>query len=381
VHKISKSQAWQRTGRAGREAEGSCYRLYSEAEFEAMPLNTVPEILRSNLLSVALQLIALGIDDLANFDFISKPSPEALCAALDELELLGAIRKIKSAQTATNGSIKSPPISNGHEKTINGNGFTNGASNGHHHHHHQSGKNGKNDNSEEEDEVNSYASAKKRKLSALLLSNNEYHHQRYELTAVGKKMAQFPLEPKLAKCVLAAEELGSSEEVLKIVSILSVESVFLSNGGEAASGGGKNDTARLARQKFVSADGDHVTLLNIYRAYVSNKGNGREWCRDHQFDLRNLKMAVDVCKQIREVCARNGVRLVTCQNDTVKIRHALISGFFTNAAEYHKENEYKTVSFVLNDFFIEFSLIIMYRVSKFILGYTLFCFSFRSKLK
>ncbi len=61
VHKISKSQAWQRTGRAGRESNGICYRLFTEAEFESMPLSTVPEILRSNLSSVGLQLIALGI--------------------------------------------------------------------------------------------------------------------------------------------------------------------------------------------------------------------------------------------------------------------------------------------------------------------------------
>ncbi len=60
VHKISKSQAWQRTGRAGRESPGICYRLYTDSDFESMPHSAVPEILRSNLASVALQLIALG---------------------------------------------------------------------------------------------------------------------------------------------------------------------------------------------------------------------------------------------------------------------------------------------------------------------------------
>lgn len=60
VHKISKSQAWQRTGRAGRESAGICYRLFTEKEYESMALNTIPEILRSNLSSVSLQLIALG---------------------------------------------------------------------------------------------------------------------------------------------------------------------------------------------------------------------------------------------------------------------------------------------------------------------------------
>ena len=93
VHKISKSQAWQRTGRAGRESSGVCYRLFTESEYDSMPLSTVPEILRSNLLSVVLQLIALGIRDVVNFDFMSKPSDECLEAALCDLELLGAITK------------------------------------------------------------------------------------------------------------------------------------------------------------------------------------------------------------------------------------------------------------------------------------------------
>lgn len=191
VHKISKSQAWQRTGRAGRESPGICYRLFTQAEFESLPHNTVPEILRSNLASVSLQLIALGVKDIVNFDFINKPSPEALEAALNELEMLGAIKT---------------------------------------------------------DQTN--------------VAN-------YDLTPLGKRMAQFPLDPKLSRCILAAEKLNCVEDVLKIVSVLSVDTIFHSS----MSSSSKRDLAEAVKQKFTSADGDHITLLNVYKAFMANKNN------------------------------------------------------------------------------------------------------------
>lgn len=80
-------------------------------------------------------------------------------------------------------------------------------------------------------------------------------------------MAQFPLDPKLARCVIAAEKLNCVEEILKIVSVLSVDSVFHSSSNVS----GKQEEAATIKQKFVSPDGDHITLLNVYKAFVSNK--------------------------------------------------------------------------------------------------------------
>ena len=76
VQWVSKAQAWQRTGRAGREASGRCYRLYTEDEFGRLSENTTPEILRCNLSSVILQLLAIGVHDVEHFDFMDLPSPE-----------------------------------------------------------------------------------------------------------------------------------------------------------------------------------------------------------------------------------------------------------------------------------------------------------------
>lgn len=91
VEKVSKAQAWQRTGRAGREAPGKCYRVFTLQEFEKMKEMPVPEIQRCSLAGVALQLFATGID-ITTFDFMDKPPKEGIDVALNCLEKLGAIR-------------------------------------------------------------------------------------------------------------------------------------------------------------------------------------------------------------------------------------------------------------------------------------------------
>jgi len=79
VTAISKASAQQRAGRAGRTRPGKCFRLYTEKAYkQEMQDNTYPEILRSNLSAVVLQLKKLGIDDLVHFDFMDPPG-QCLC--------------------------------------------------------------------------------------------------------------------------------------------------------------------------------------------------------------------------------------------------------------------------------------------------------------
>ena len=92
VSAISKASAQQRAGRAGRTRPGKCFRLYTEKAYQSeMQDNTYPEILRSNLGSVVLQLKKLGIDDLVHFDFMDPPAPETLMRALEMLNYLAAL--------------------------------------------------------------------------------------------------------------------------------------------------------------------------------------------------------------------------------------------------------------------------------------------------
>lgn len=89
---ISKAAANQRKGRAGRTAEGKCLRLYTEEAFnKEMKDASTPEIQRSNMAMVALQLKAIGIDDLINFDFMDKPPMHTIIDALEQLYVLGAL--------------------------------------------------------------------------------------------------------------------------------------------------------------------------------------------------------------------------------------------------------------------------------------------------
>ena len=88
---VSKASATQRAGRAGRTRPGKCFRLYPESGFKALASTTPPEIQRSNLAPLILQLKALGIDNIVRFDFVSPPPAELLARACEDLYALGAL--------------------------------------------------------------------------------------------------------------------------------------------------------------------------------------------------------------------------------------------------------------------------------------------------
>ena len=88
---ISKAQAWQRTGRAGREGPGKCYRLFTEDAFMGLKDVAQPEIQRANLASVVLQLKSMNIQDPLAFDFMDPPPKASLIRALELLYGLQAL--------------------------------------------------------------------------------------------------------------------------------------------------------------------------------------------------------------------------------------------------------------------------------------------------
>lgn len=91
VKPISKSSAMQRKGRAGREAPGKCYRLYTEKDYWALATSNVPEILRCDLALSLLIMKARGVDDVLNFPFLDPPEPQAIRKALLQLHRLSAL--------------------------------------------------------------------------------------------------------------------------------------------------------------------------------------------------------------------------------------------------------------------------------------------------
>lgn len=96
IEPISQASANQRKGRCGRVSEGICIRLYSEEDFNSRPEFTDPEILRTNLASVILQMTALGLDDIEAFPFVDAPDKRHI---QDGVKLLEELRAFETVQT------------------------------------------------------------------------------------------------------------------------------------------------------------------------------------------------------------------------------------------------------------------------------------------
>eukprot|EP01138_Halocafeteria_seosinensis_P000733 gb/GECG01000750.1/.p1 GENE.gb/GECG01000750.1/~~gb/GECG01000750.1/.p1 ORF type:complete len:578 (+),score=70.99 gb/GECG01000750.1/:1-1734(+) len=88
---ISKASAEQRAGRAGRTSAGKCFRLYTEESFHKLQKSTPPEMTRVNITPAVLQLKALGVEDIAHFEYLDAPPPEGLIRSLETLYALGAL--------------------------------------------------------------------------------------------------------------------------------------------------------------------------------------------------------------------------------------------------------------------------------------------------
>lgn len=253
VQRVSKTQAWQRTGRAGREDSGICYRLYTEDEFEKFEKMTVPEIQRCNLASVILQLLAMKVPNVLTFDFMSKPSPDHIEAAIAQLDLLGAL---------------------------------------------------------------------------------EHKDDQLTLTPIGRKMAAFPLEPRFAKTILLSSKFHCTEEILTIVSLLSVDSVLYNPPA-------RRDEVQSVRKKFISSEGDHITLLNIYRTF-KNIGGNKDWCKENFVNSKNMLLVAEVRAQLREICLKMSMPIMSSRGDMESVRRCMAHSLFMNTAELQTDGTYAT---------------------------------------
>jgi ATP-dependent RNA helicase DHX8/PRP22 len=252
VTPISAASARQRAGRAGRTGPGKCYRLYTEAAYltEMLP-TSIPEIQRTNLANVVLQLKAMGINDLLGFDFMDPPPLQSLVGAMESLYTLGAL---------------------------------------------------------DEEGL---------------------------LTRIGRKMAEFPLEPQLSKMLIISSELGCSDEILTIVAMLSVENPFYRPKE-------KSGQADQKKAKFHQPDGDHMTLLAVYQAWSAAKFSN-PWCYENFLQARAMRRAQDVRKQLVTIMDRYKMDIVSAGKNTNKIKKCIVAGYFTNAAKKDPQEGYKSL--------------------------------------
>ena len=156
------------------------------------------------------------------------------------------------------------------------------------------------------------------------------------LTRLGRKMAEFPLEPALSKMLLYAAEVGCSEEMLTIVAMLSVTTPFYRPRD-------RQETADRRRARFTHQDGDHLSLLRVYNAWREHGGD-LNWCRESFLQGRTIRRADDVRKQLLRIMQRyrQPIRSSGEQGDQL-IRKAICSGYFMNAARRDPHEGYKTL--------------------------------------
>ncbi|HEY1966524.1 MAG TPA: ATP-dependent RNA helicase HrpA [Pseudonocardia sp.] len=98
IEKVSQASANQRAGRCGRTSEGICVRLYAQDDYDARPEFTDPEILRTNLASVVLRMISLGLGEVADFPFVEPPDRRAVADGINLLHELGAVTTPENAK-------------------------------------------------------------------------------------------------------------------------------------------------------------------------------------------------------------------------------------------------------------------------------------------
>ncbi|KAL1138050.1 hypothetical protein AAG570_009745 [Ranatra chinensis] len=155
------------------------------------------------------------------------------------------------------------------------------------------------------------------------------------LTRLGRRMAEFPLEPNLSKMLIMSVHLQCSDEILTIVSMLSVQNVFYRPKDKQA-------LADQKKAKFNQAEGDHLTLLAVYNSWKNNKFSNA-WCYENFVQIRTLKRAQDVRKQLLGIMDRHKLDVVSAGKNTVRVQKTVCSGFFRNAAKKDPQEGYRTL--------------------------------------
>ncbi|XP_023756999.1 probable pre-mRNA-splicing factor ATP-dependent RNA helicase DEAH5 [Lactuca sativa] len=155
------------------------------------------------------------------------------------------------------------------------------------------------------------------------------------LTKLGRKMAEFPLEPPLSKMLLASVDLGCSDEILTIIAMIQTGNIFYRPREKQAQ-------ADQKRAKFFQPEGDHLTLLAVYEAWKAKNFSG-PWCFENFVQSRSLRRAQDVRKQLLSIMDKYKLDVVTAGKNFTKIRKAITAGFFFHAARKDPQEGYRTI--------------------------------------
>lgn len=153
-----------------------------------------------------------------------------------------------------------------------------------------------------------------------------------DLTELGRKMSAFPMEPSLSKLLITSVEYGCSEEMITIVSMLSVPNVFYRPKE-------RQEEADAQREKFWVHESDHLTYLQVYSAWKSNRYSDG-WCVKHFLHGKSLRRAKEIREQLVDIMNMQKMELMSCGTDWDIIRKCICSGYYHQAAKYKGSGEY-----------------------------------------
>lgn len=155
------------------------------------------------------------------------------------------------------------------------------------------------------------------------------------LSKLGMRMSQFPMEPELSRALLSSVTNGCGDDIITIISMLSVQNVFYRPKE-------KQQEADNKKARFHHPYGDHLTLLNVYNRW--NQADCTEqFCTINFLHYRHLKRARDVRNQLTSLFNRFRLPIVSSHGDPDSVRRTLVSGFFMNAAKRDSQVGYKTI--------------------------------------
>lgn len=158
-----------------------------------------------------------------------------------------------------------------------------------------------------------------------------------ELTKVGRRMAEFPLDPMLSKMIVASEKYKCSDEIISIAAMLSVGNSIFYRPKD------KQVHADNARINFHTGNvGDHVALLNVYNSWKETNFS-TQWCYENYIQVRSMKRARDIRDQLEGLLERVEIELTSTPGDLDAIKKAITSGFFHHSARLQKTGAYRTV--------------------------------------
>ena len=246
VTAISRSSADQRAGRCGRVQNGICYRLYSEEDYRNRDQFTPPEIVRANLAEVILRMIDLRLGDIGAFPFVDPPDPKHIRDGLNLLFELGALQKRPNA--AGSDAPRAPAPSEAPPPRTD----------------------------------------------------------RLRLTRTGTLMARLPLDPRLARMLIEAQQRKCLADITVIAAALTIADPRERPAERTA----EADRAHLG---FVDPVSDFITLLNIWNRYhtlVSAKASNsrrRRFCREHFLSFKRMREWRDIHRQIVVILKDYGI--------------------------------------------------------------------------